>query len=449
MKLNSLRVRLFLTFIALIVVTLGAVALFASHTTTSEFQRYVERGGAVRHGRFQTTLAMYYREAGTWEGVQPLVEEMEQISGERVVLANNAGQVIADSSKKLVGQPVGGDWGRPAALITDRNRPIGVLYINPLGSAEGTASAASFLGSVNRSLWLAVAAASVAAVFLTLFLSHRILVPVQALTAAARRMERGDLSQRVQVRSNDEIGQLGHAFNAMADSLERVEQLRRHMISDVAHELRTPLANIRGYLEALRDRVVEPSPEVVDSLYDEAMILSRLVDDLQELALAEAGQLRLAREPVDVADVVQQAVQSFQPQAAAKGLTVEAELAGALPPVDADRQRVGQVLRNLLRNAVAYTPAGGKVTVSARQVGEEVEVAVRDTGVGIAPEHLPYIFERFYRADRSRTRSTGGAGLGLTIVKELVEAHGGHVRVESQVGAGSTFTFTLPVAHGA
>jgi len=221
------------------------------------------------------------------------------------------------------------------------------------------------------------------------------------------------------------------------------------MISDVAHELRTPLANIRGYLEALRDRVVEPSPEVVDSLYDEAMILSRLVDDLQELALAEAGQLRLAREPVDVADVVQQAVQSFQPQAAAKGLTVEAELAGALPPVDADRQRVGQVLRNLLRNAVAYTPAGGKVTVSARQVGEEVEVAVRDTGVGIAPEHLPYIFERFYRADRSRTRSTGGAGLGLTIVKELVEAHGGHVRVESQVGAGSTFTFTLPVAHGA
>jgi len=449
MKLTSLRVRLFLTFLALVVVTLGAVAVFATHTTTSEFQRYVERGGAARHGRFQSALAMYYREAGNWDGVQSLVEEMEQISGERVVLANNAGQVIADSGKKLVGQRVGGDWARPASLITDRGRPIGVLYINPLGSAESSASAATFLGSVNRSLWLAVAAASVAAVLLTLFLSHRILVPVQALTAAARRMERGDLSQRVEVRSNDEIGQLAHAFNAMADSLDRLEQLRRHMISDVAHELRTPLANIRGYLEALRDRVVEPSPELVDSLYEEAMLLSRLVDDLQELALAEAGQLRLVRQPVDLAEVVQQAVHSFQPQADAKRLAIETELPPGLPPVYADRQRVGQVLRNLLRNAVAYTPAGGQITVSARQVGAELEVAVRDTGVGIAPEHLPYIFERFYRADRSRTRSTGGAGLGLTIVKQLVEAHGGCVRVESQVGAGSTFIFTLPVASEA
>ena len=449
MKLNSLRVRLFLTFIALVVVTLGAVALFASRTTTSEFQRYMERGGAVRHGRFQTTLMMYYRETGTWQGVQPLVEEMEQISGERIVLADDTGQVIADSGKKLVGQPVGRSWSRPVALIADRGRPVGVLYINPLGSPESAANADNFLGSVNRSLWLAVAAASVAAVLLTLFLSHRILVPIRALTVAAHQMEQGDLSQRVQVRSSDEIGQLAHAFNAMADSLDRIEQLRRHMISDVAHELRTPLANIRGYLEALRDRVVEPSPELVDSLYEEAMLLSRLVDDLQELALAEAGQLRLVRESVDLAEVVQQAVHSFQPQADAKGLAIETELPPGLPAVNADRQRVGQVLRNLLRNAVAYTPAGGQITVSARLVGAEVEVAVRDTGVGIAPEHLPYIFERFYRADRSRTRSTGGAGLGLTIVKQLVEAHGGHVDVESQVGAGSTFLFTLPVASEA
>lgn len=446
MTLNSLRVRLFLTFITLVLVTLGAVALFASRTTSNEFARYVERGGAVRRGRFQAMLTMYYREAGNWAGVQRLVEQMEQISGERIVVTDNAGQVVADSGKKLVGQPASRDWSRPIALIGERGRPAGVLYINPLGSAESAASTASFLGAVNRSLRLAVAAAGVVAVLLTLFLSNRILVPVRALTAAARRMEQGDLSQRVHVGSTDEIGQLAHAFNAMADSLERTEQLRRHMISDVAHELRTPLANIRGYLEALRDRVLEPSPELIDSLHDEAMLLSRLVDDLQDLALAEAGQLRLERRPVDVAELVEQARHSFQPEADAKGLTLCAELPPGLPPVDADPQRVGQVLRNLLRNAVAYTPAGGQITLSARRVGAEVEVAVRDTGAGIAPEHLPYIFERFYRADESRSRSTGGSGLGLTIVKQLVEAHGGHVRVESQVGAGSTFTFTLPVA---
>lgn len=446
MTLNSLRVRLFLTFITLVLVTLGAVALFASRTTSNEFARYVERGGAVRRGRFQAMLTMYYREAGNWQGVQRLVEQMEQISGERIVVADNAGQVVADSSKKLVGQPVGRDWSRPTSLIAERGRPVGALYINPLGSNESAASADTFLGSVNRSLWLAVAAASVAAVLLTLFLSHRILVPVRALTAAARRMEQGDLSQRVQVRSGDEIGQLAHAFNAMASSLERTEQLRRHMISDVAHELRTPLANIRGYLEAVRDQVLEASPELVDSLYDEAMLLNRLVDDLQELALAEAGQLGLARQPVDVAELVEQAIHSFQPEADAKGLTIGADLPAGLPAVDADPQRVGQVLRNLLRNAVAYTPAGGEITLSARRLGREVEVAVRDTGAGIPAEHLPYIFERFYRADRSRSRSTGGSGLGLTIVKQLVEAHGGHVRVESQVGVGTTFTFTLPVA---
>lgn len=446
--LNSLRVRLFLTFIALVVVALGVVAFFASRTTASEFERYVARGGALRHGRFEATLLMYYTQTGNWQGVQPLVEEMEQISGERIVLADETGRVIADSGKKFVGQVVGRDWVRPIALVTERGRPIGVVYVNPTGSPESAAIAASFLNSVNRSLWLAVGAAGLAAVLLTLFLSHRILVPVKALTAAARQMERGDLSQRVQVQSKDEIGQLAHAFNAMADGLDHIEKLRRHMISDVAHELRTPLANIRGYLEALRDQVVEPSPALVDSLYDEAMLLSRLVDDLQELALAEAGQLRLSRQPVDLAEIAQQAVQGFQPEADAKGLAIKAEMPPDLPLVDADAQRVGQVLRNLLRNAMAYTPAGGEINVSARPAAAEVEVEVRDTGVGIAPEHLPYIFERFYRADQSRARSTGGAGLGLTIVKQLVEAHGGRVHVESEVGSGSTFTFTLPAVEG-
>ena len=441
---RSLRLRLFLTFIALISVTLGVVALFASRSTSSEFQRYVEYGGMARRRQFEAMLARYHSQTGTWEGVQRLVEQMGQISGERIILADETGRVVADSGNKLVGQPAGHNWGRPGPLL-EQGRPVGALYVSPLGG-PAPGSEASFLGAVRRSLWLAVGAAGLVAVLLTSLLSQRILGPVEALTAAARQMEKGDLSQRVEVRSQDEIGELAHAFNAMADGLARTEQLRRRMVSDVAHELRTPLTNIRGHLEAVRDGVLAPSPELVGSLYEEAVLLGRLVDDLQELALAEAGELRLARQPVGLGEIVEQALGAFQPQASAKRQVMRADLPPDLPPVSADAQRVGQVLRNLLQNAVTYTPAEGEIIVSARAVGAEVEVSVRDTGIGIAPEHLDQIFERFYRPDPARARSTGGAGLGLSIVRQLVEAHGGRVWAQSQVGKGSAFTFTLPVA---
>ncbi len=445
---RSLRLRLFLTFIALAMVTLGAVAFFASQATTNEFQRYVEHGSTLRGRRFEAALAAYYLRTHTWEGVQPLLEQMEQIGGERVVLADETGLVVADSAGRLagqrVGQSVGQNWSRPVLLLW-QGQLVGSLYVGPQEGVSG--EEASFLRSVNRALLAAVVVAALATVLLTLLLSRRILKPVEALTGAARRMERGDLSQRVPVQSDDELGELAHAFNAMAGGLQRIEQLRRQMVSDVAHELRTPLTNMRGYLEAMHDGVVQPSPEMIDSLRDEALLLGRLVDDLQELALAEAGQLELERQPVDLVEVVQQALCAFQPQAGSRGLALRAELPPTLPPVDADPQRVGQVLRNLIRNALAYTAEGGLVEVLAQARGAEVEVKVRDNGIGIAPEHLPYVFERFYRADRSRARSTGGAGLGLTIVKQLVEAHGGRVWVESEEGKGATFGFTLPVAQ--
>jgi signal transduction histidine kinase len=296
-------------------------------------------------------------------------------------------------------------------------------------------------------LLLAAGVAGLAAVLLTLVLSRRILRPVEALTAAAQRMEKGDLSQRVEVHSQDEIGELARAFNAMADGLARLEELRRNMVTDVAHELRTPLSNIRGYLEALQDGVVEPKPEVIDSLHEEAMLLNRLVDDLRELTLAEAGQLKLERRPVAPADLVDRALEAARAQAEAKGIALQADLPEDLPLVDVDSQRIGQVLGNLLSNALTHTPPGGKVVVVARAKQLAVEVSVSDTGEGIPLERLPYIFERFYRADRSRSRATGGTGLGLSIAKQLVEAHGGRISVASQVGQGTTFTFTLPVAE--
>ena len=447
MLFHSLRFRVLVALIIVIVVAVGVVAFLASRATTGEFQRYVERGGMIRHERFEVFLAGYYTQNRSWSGVQPLVEQMGQITGERIVLADGEGQIVADSANKLVGQTVGQHWAGPVASIGPlRGAPVGVVYTNPLGPADDPQRAA-FLASINRALLLAAGVAGLAAVLLTVGLSRPILGPVEALTAAARRMEKGDLSQRVEVQSNDEIGELARAFNAMTDGLTRLEELRRNMVSDVAHDLRTPLTNIRGYLEALQDGVVEPKREVVDSLHEEAMLLNRLIDDLQELALAEAGQLRLERRPVAPADLVNNALEAARAQAAAKGLVLQADLPVDLPLTNVDPQRIGQVLGNLLSNALTHTPSGGEIVVAARMVDSTVEVSVRDTGEGIPPEHLPYIFERFYRADKSRSRVTGGTGLGLAIARQLVEAHGGRIEVESEVGRGTQFTFTLPVAE--
>jgi two-component system sensor histidine kinase BaeS len=257
-------------------------------------------------------------------------------------------------------------------------------------------------------------------------------------------MERGDLSQRVAVNARDEIGQLAHAFNAMADGLARTEQLRRTMVTDVAHELRTPLTNLRGYLEALRDGVAQPRREVIDSLYEEALLLNHLVDDLQDLTLAEAGKLSLYREPTDLPALLAASAEALRPRFDEKNVSLSVGHVPGLPLVHVDPKRIGQVLRNLLANAVAYTPEGGSVRLSAEASAEAVTICVQDTGVGIAPEHLPNVFERFYRADSSRARATGGAGIGLAIVRQIVEAHGGAITVQSTPGHGTTFRFSLP-----
>jgi signal transduction histidine kinase len=443
--MNSLRIRLFLAQVVVVMVAVGTIALLASRATNTEFQRYLERGRLLHQRRFDATFGLYYAEIGSWEGVQPLVDRLSQAFGERIILTDPSGRVVADSQHELGGRPLGSKWSAPGVAITFRNTSVGVVYFTPLSQPGNPAGEEFFLRAVNNWFMYAVLAAGLVAIVLTLVISRRILSPVSALTEAARKMEKGDLSQRVQIRTNDEIGELGRAFNAMADALARAETLRRNMVSDVAHELRTPLANIRGYLEALRDRVIESSPAVVESLYEEALLLNRLVDDLQDIALADAGQLKLVRRPVALGTVVQQAVDVMQAEAAARKLTLSASVPADLPAVNADAERIGQVLRNLLANAIAYTPEGGTVSVMARTAGAEVEVSVKDTGIGIAPEELPYVFERFYRVDKSRARKTGGTGLGLAIVKQLVQAHGGRVWAESTPGAGSTFAFTLPL----
>jgi signal transduction histidine kinase len=257
----------------------------------------------------------------------------------------------------------------------------------------------------------------------------------------------------VTIRSRDEIGELARAFNAMAGALEHNEALRRRLVADVAHELRTPLTNLRAQIEALEDGLEEPDGEALRSLHEETMLLARLTDDLQDLALAEAGRLPLHRERLDAGAALRAAAAAIRPRVAARDVAVAVEVADDTPAVEADAARVAQILRNLLENALAHTPQGGTIVLSAGPAAAPagaaapsaaVEIAVADSGPGIAAEHLPHLFDRFYRADASRTRGTGGSGLGLAIVRQLAELHGGSVRVESPPGRGARFTVTLP-----
>jgi signal transduction histidine kinase len=473
---HSLRLRLLVVLVLVVVAAVGGMAFFNTLATTRMFTRYEEDRRITHHQRLERLLTQHYAQNENWSGVQSVVERMGQITGERVILADEEGQIVADSARELVGHPVDQGWDTPDVQIAYDGATVGVLYADSLDRDADPGSkvfqdstktpyllppppprvdpeSESFLTSVNRTLLLIAVVAGLGAVLLILGLSRRILAPVEALTAAVQRMEAGDLSQRVEVTSQDEIGELARAFNSMADGLARLEELRRNMVTDVAHELRTPLSNIRGYLEALQDGVIEPERGIIDSLHGEAMLLNHLVDDLQDLSLAEAGHLKLERQPVALADIVDRAVEAVRPRVEAERVTVQVDLPEDLL-VDVDPQRIGQVLRNLLDNALTHTPPGREIAVAARAAcpepgrreGQWVEVSVRDTGSGIAAEDLPYVFERFYRADKSRSRATGGAGLGLAIARQLVEAHGGRIWVESTEREGSTFTFALPTS---
>lgn len=450
---NSLRFRLLSITIIVLVVAVGTVAFFASQSTSSEFRRslqgildYPSLSIDTKIGVINKLIATRGGERTIWEELQALLEGMERSSQARYVIADLEGRVIADSMGELLGDQINTDLSKPFAAFLIDKKPV-LAYIVPLETYNLVTIESEFNSSVNRSLIIAIVLAGMVGLLLTYFLSRSILRPVDELIDAARSMEKGDLSQRVTVRGKGELGELANAFNAMAEGLTRLEQLRQNMVTDVAHELRTPLSNVRGYLEALGDGVVEPTPEMIDSLYEEAMLLNRLVDDLQELAMAEAGQLKLVCQPVDICEVIDKAVLSLKSEAIEKEVDLGTDLQDDLPLVEADPERLGQVLRNLVNNAIINTPAGGEITIQARTVDSQVEVSVQDNGTGISAEHLPYVFERFYRADQSRARSTGGAGLGLAIVKQLVEAQGGQVAIDSQVDAGTRVSFTSPIAE--
>jgi signal transduction histidine kinase len=301
-------------------------------------------------------------------------------------------------------------------------------------------------------LWqLALTGAVAAAVALLLarWLARGMTQPLRDMAGAVHRMEMGDYSARVRTTSRDEVGQLAAAFNRMSAELENVERLRRELVANVSHELKTPISALRAHLENLLDGVERPDPQTLQVMLNQTERLGRLVDQLLDLARLESGELPLERRPVELHPLVHEVLSEIKVSSVDRGLRLEDGVPDDLPPVMVDRERVHQVLYNLLDNAVRFTPAGGRVRVAAHRANGVCEVSVADTGTGIAPEHLPLLFERFYRADAARSRDDGGTGIGLAIARSVVEAHGGRIRAESEPGKGSVFTFELPVAPAA
>jgi signal transduction histidine kinase len=429
-------------------VAVGTTALYINRATTSEFQDYVSEGAARFNQRVEHIVERIYREQG-WASVRPYVQRLAEASSSQIVIVDQRGSVVIDTDGRLVDSPLPQNarirTGTSLPLLDASGVQIGTIYFRP----QDQSGTEAFLTEMNKALIFGALLAVLVALVFSLLLARRIVIPIERLIRAAQRMEQGDLSQRIQMVGSGEVAKLSHAFNTMAEGIERGQRLRQDMVADIAHELRTPLHNVIGYLEMLRDGVTEPSDETVATIYEEACILKRLVDDLQQLALADSGQLALVCHPVSPLSLLEQAALIAGPAVSEKGIEVTLEAPQNLPPVMVDEGRITQVLRNLLTNAAAFTPAGGRITLSAHSLppaGQAVELVVADTGQGIAANDLPFIFERFYRADKSRARATGGAGLGLTIAKQLVEAHGGTIRAESEPGRGARFRLTLPVA---
>ena len=304
-----------------------------------------------------------------------------------------------------------------------------------------------FRASFNEALAYAALAAMFVALALSLFFSRSVIAPVHAMSLATQRIADGRYDERVRVNGTDELAQLALYFNQMAEKLNQIETMRRRLIGDVSHELRTPLTAIKGSMEGLIDGVLPATNETYQQIHTEADRLNRLVDDLQELSRVEARAYQLDIRPVDVSTLARTVTKRLAPHSESKRISLDLELAPDLPRVLADEDRAVQVLTNLTGNALQYTPEGGRITISAKRIDNEVQISVSDTGVGIPSEHLSHIFDRFYRVDKSRSRqSGGGSGIGLTIARALIEAHGGRIWAESAGdGQGSTFVFTLPV----
>ena len=446
-----MRLKLFLSFTLIVLVSVSLVALIARRGTVNEVRLFMYRGGMVGLNDLASNLESYYQNNGNWKGGQSIINSthtgtqgMGGMMNQRLLLADATGAVVLDTRGSNAGSKLSQSERAIAIPLRVDGKTVGYLYASG-GVGINTAGQQALLSRLNRGVLVAGLVAGGLGLILALGLAYTLLRPVRDLTLASQKLADGDLSQRVSIHGKDELATLGNAFNRMADSLQSAEESRRLMTADIAHELRTPLAVQRANLEALQDGVYPLTVENLTPVIEQNHLLTHLVEDLQTLALADAGQIELQRTPTDLVSLVERVVERFQPQAALHQVRLTlSPPATAVEPISVDPVRVEQMLTNLLSNALRYTPLDGQIDVAMTQLTKLVRLTVHDSGPGIPGDALPFIFERFYRADKSRSRMEGGSGLGLAIARNLARAHGGDITATNHTSGGALFTLTLP-----
>lgn len=460
----SLRLKLFLAFGTMVLLTIATVVLVARQSSVQELRAFMIRGGMAGSQELIEKLEAYYTANGSWDGAGDLLRlpgqgqgqqhgnAMSAMMRQRLILAQRNGVVLYDTAEEMVGKQLSASQRRQAIALRSRGKTVGLLL--PIGGmGAGLNEETNLVSRLNRAAWLTGLIAGSLALILAAILAYHLLRPVGEITQAAEKLAKGDLTQRVPERGQDELARLAGTFNYMADSLQQAQDARRALTADISHELRNPLAVQRANLEALQDGLYPLTPENLQPVLDQNLLLTRLVEDLRTLALAESGQLRLELTPTDLPGLAQRVVEHFEPQAAAQ--QSEVRFVNDLPPenplplMELDPMRIEQILNNLLSNALRYIRSDGLITLKIARQAQAAEITVQDNGTGIPPEALPHIFERFYRADRSRSRSEGGSGLGLAIARELAEAQHGSLTAKNHPQGGAVFTLSFPLSPNA
>lgn len=449
--------RLLLSYLVLISLTIALLAFIVQLATRQTFSRYLSDQAAAHSEMLPVMLSGYYTERGSWDGVQSSVDQASLMIGAQVALAGEDGRVVAASIREWIGQDADEITEFELALLVPglAGRKLGTVYVGR-SLAQQRADQA-FLSSVTRALIIAGLLVALLSAGLGVLLSRSISRPLLEVSRAANRVAQGDYAVRVVVKGQDELSVLARAFNQMAEEMAEIEKLRRDLFANISHDLRTPLTVLSGYLEGLRSgqiadrRMAEISFEAMQS---EVQHLQQMVEALRQISALDGSGRTLNRLLLHPSDLIQDTANRFTIIAADKGLKLVVDVQKNLPLIKVDRESLNQALQNLLENAIRHTPLGGTITVSAGVAAHPTDtpthvwIAVGDTGEGIPSEHLPYVFERFYRVDPARNREEGRAGLGLSIVRAIVEAHGGEVRVDSEgvPGQGSKFTILLPLS---